>query len=270
VSGPSLDLPNPARTAPATWSRVVQVMGLPVSLALRGRHAGGPTAEAAWADATASLREADRVFSTYRDDSFVSRLGRGELRLADCPTEVAEVLALGEQARLESGGASDVHREGDDGDVQLDPSGVVKGWAVQRAAQHLVDLPDTDVCLGGGGDLVCHLADPDAPTARPWNIGVEDPHQPGRLVATIPLARGAVATSSATHRGQHIVDARTGRPPTSVASVTVTAADLVWADIDATAAYALGRDALTWLRSRPGRSGVVVWSDGSAETFATG
>ena len=56
----------------------------------------------------ATLREVDRVFSTYRADSFVSRLGRGEIDVADCPPEVAEVLALGERARLESGGAFDV------------------------------------------------------------------------------------------------------------------------------------------------------------------
>jgi hypothetical protein len=54
-----------------------------------------------------------------------------------------------------------------------------------------------------------------------------------------------------------------GPAPAGVASVTVVAASLTWADIDATAAYAHGRDAARWLRTRPGRSGLVVWSDGS-------
>lgn len=72
-----------------------------------------------------------------------------------------------------------------------------------------------------------------------------------------------MATSGTAHRGDHLVDARTGRPPAGVASVTVVAASLSWADIDATAAYAHGRDAARWLRTRPGRSGLVVWSDGS-------
>ena len=53
----------------------------------------------------AELREVDRVFSTYRDDSFVSRLDRGEVTLADGPPEVAEVLALGALAEEQSGGA---------------------------------------------------------------------------------------------------------------------------------------------------------------------
>ena len=74
-------------------------MGMPISLALRGRHADDRYGEAAWARALATLHEADRVFSTYRPDSHVCRLDRGEVTVADCPPEVGEVLALGELAR---------------------------------------------------------------------------------------------------------------------------------------------------------------------------
>jgi len=76
-----------------------------------------------------------------------------------------------------------------------------------------------------------------------------------------------VATSGATHRGGHVVDARDGSMPRRVASVTVVHADLTWADVDATAAYAQDGAALEWLRSRPGRSGLVVWADGRREVF---
>jgi FAD:protein FMN transferase len=250
--------PHPA--APRTVRRVGHVMNLPVSLAIRGRHADDDQARAAWAEVMATLREVDAVFSTWRPDSHVSRLGRGELALKDCPPEVAEVLALGEQAEHESQGAFRVRRPGPGGQVVLDPTGVVKGWAVERAADHLRALPSTDFCLSAGGDLVCRTLAPDAP---PWRIGVEHPQDPSRLVAVVPVLTGAVATSGTAHRGQHLVDARTGRPPTGVASVTVVAASLTWADIDATAAYAHGRDAARWLASRPGRSGLVVWADGS-------
>ncbi|HEY4728255.1 MAG TPA: FAD:protein FMN transferase, partial [Actinomycetes bacterium] len=85
----------------------------------------------------------------------------------------------------------------------------------------------------------CRTLDPDAP---PWRIGIEDPHHTDRLVAVAPVHTGAVATSGTAHRGDHLVNARTGRPPAGVASVTVVAAALSWADIDATAAYAHGRD----------------------------
>jgi thiamine biosynthesis lipoprotein len=245
-------------TATPVRRRVEHLMGLPVSVALRGRHEDGPRADAAWADLVADLRAVDRVFSTYREDSFVSRLDRGEVTAASGPPEVAEVLALGERARRESGGAFDIVRDG-----RLDPSGVVKGWAVERAARHLHALDDTDFCLSAGGDMVCRVSDPDRPA---WRVGIENPLSPKSLLATVAVRSAGVATSGATHRGQHVVDARTGRPVTGVASVTVIGPSLTWADIDATAAYAHGAQAADWLRTRPGRSAFVVWPDGTTTT----
>jgi thiamine biosynthesis lipoprotein len=113
--------------------------------------------------------------------------------------------------------------------------------------------------------MTCRTLDADSP---PWRIGIEDPADPIRVLAVVPVHTGAVATSGTAHRGQHLVDARTGRMPTGVASVTVVAASLTWADIDATAAYAHGEGAARWLETRPGRSGLVVWADGSTTTVA--
>jgi thiamine biosynthesis lipoprotein len=97
----------------------------------------------------------------------------------------------------------------------------------------------------------------------PWEIGIENPHDPQRLIAVVPIRSGAIATSGTAHRGAHLVDARTGTVPERVASVTVLAASLTEADVDATAAYALGRKAAAWLATRPKRRGLVVWSDRS-------
>lgn len=239
---------------------VEHVMGMPISLALRGRHSDDADAQDAWAEAVATLRDVDRVFSTYRPDSHVCRLDRAELSLTACPPEVLEVLALGERWRQESGGAFDVRRRGEDGELHLDPSGVVKGWAVERAARPLRHLDGTDFCLSAGGDMVCVTG----PGAAPWRIGIEDPRDPSRVAAVVPVGNGAVATSGLARRGAHITDARTGRVPSFVASVTVVASDLVRADLDATAAFALDASAASWLSAR-GSAGLVVWADGRAE-----
>jgi thiamine biosynthesis lipoprotein len=234
-------------------------MGMPISLALRGRHAEDDRAAEAWATALESLRDADRVFSTYRPDSYISRLNRGELTVTDCPPEVAEVLALGEQARRESQGAFDVRRNSG-----LDPSGVVKGWAVERAAKAFGQLAGTDYCLSAGGDMTCRVC---GPASAAWRIGIEDPQAPDKMVAVVPIRNGAIATSGLNRRGDHITDARTGTTPAALASVTVVHRSLTQADIDATAAFALGADGLAWLQSRPGRTGLVVLADGTRQLF---
>jgi thiamine biosynthesis lipoprotein len=245
---------------------VEHVMGMPISLAMRGRHADTDAGQDAWAAVMADLAAVDRMFSTYRADSVISRLDRGELDLEDCPAEVAEVLALGRQATEASEGAFATSLPAEPGEAggrrRLDPSGVVKGWAADRASSYLAGLEDTDFCLAAGGDIVCRAA----ADRDPWRIGIEDPHDPRRVIAVVPLRAGAVATSGGTHRGAHVVDARTGRPPTGVASVTVIGPSLTWADIDATAAYAQGAQAATWLRSRPIHSALVVTADGTALT----
>jgi thiamine biosynthesis lipoprotein len=240
---------------------VEQVMGMPISLALRGRHVDDAAARGAWLACVEQLRDVDRIFSTYRDDSWLSRLDRGEVGLDDCPPVVTEVLALGEQARLESDGVFDVRRPDATGRTRLDPSGVVKGWAVQRAMVFFGVLDDTDMCLSAGGDMACRVTSPERPA---WRIGIEDPRDPSRVLAVVPIRDGAVATSGSAHRGAHVVDARTGLVPIGLGSVTVVAADLVSADLDATTAFALGAGASDWLRRRR-RTGLVVGHDGSVD-----
>ena len=251
-------------SATTPFRYVEHVMGLPVSLAVRGRWAGTRRAEEGWARVVASLRRTDAAFSTYRSESWISRLGRGEVAVDDCPDDVRAVLDLAEQARVDSGGAFDVWSVGREETGGLDPSGVVKGWAVQRAAAELDDLEDTDFCLSAGGDMVCVTRQP---WSEPWRIGIEDPYDPSRVIAVVPVANGAVATSGLAHRGAHIVDPRTGRTPTELASLTVVGDDLTWVDIDATAGFVLGTAGIGWL-TRRGRAGVVVTSDGSARTFS--
>jgi thiamine biosynthesis lipoprotein len=139
---------------------------------------------------------------------------------------------------------------------------VVKGWAAERAATHLAALPDTDFSLSAGGDVTCRTLDP---AGRPWRIGIEDPHDAAALVAVVPVHTGAVATSGTARRGAHIVDARTGRAPTGLASVTVVGTSLTAVDVDATAAFALGADAAAWLRPRGHRAAVLVHADRRTE-----
>jgi thiamine biosynthesis lipoprotein len=72
----------------------------------------------------------------------------------------------------------------------------------------------------------------------------------------------SVATSGAYERGEHLVDPRTGRPPTGVLSVTVTGPDLGRADAYSTAAFALGSEAAGWTMRLPrGYEAMTITAD---------
>ncbi|MET9155058.1 FAD:protein FMN transferase [Streptomyces griseoflavus] len=228
-------------------------MGTVFSLDVRG---GEPdTVRAAVREAVAGLHRVDEVFSTYREDSQISRLARGELGVEECDPEVAEVLALAAEAeRVSEGWFSARHRG------RLDPTGIVKGWATERAARRLAAAGASGVSVNGGGDVQL-LGAPGA--GRPWRVGVSDPLRPGGLAAVVSAAGAdevAVATSGTAERGDHIVDPRTGRPAvTDLVAVTVVAPRLTWADCWATAAFAMGsREGLRWLESLPGVEGLLI------------
>ncbi|MGF1239237.1 FAD:protein FMN transferase [Streptomyces sp. 2-6] len=228
-------------------------MGTVFSFDVRG---GEPEAvRAALREAVAGLHRVDEVFSTYRADSEVSRLARGELTVAQCDPQVAEVLALGAEAERMSDGWFSLRYQG-----RLDPTGVVKGWAAERAARLVAAAGASGVSVNGGGDVQV-LGSPGAD--RPWRVGVSDPLRPGGLAAVVSAAgvpELAVATSGTAERGDHIVDPRTGRAAvTDLVSVTVVAPRLVWADCWATAAFAMGaREGLAWLESLPGVEALLI------------
>jgi thiamine biosynthesis lipoprotein len=200
------------------------------------------------------LERVDELFSTWRDDSEISRIGRGELPSRDASPEVATVLALCDDVCRLSGGAFDITfgaRAAIDprpGLGPLDPSGLVKGWAVERAATMLLDAGARSCCINAGGDVVVR-GRPSSDDA--WRIGIQHPWARGKLAAVVRLFDGAVATSGCYERGDHVVDPQTGLPAHGLASVTVIGPDLTMADAYATAAVALGTEGMAWLAERP-------------------
>ena len=232
---------------------VEEVMGIPMSLHLRGAGVDAPEAADAVAAAFASLREMDRIFSTWRDDSDIMRLRRGELTIERCDPLVAEALEIGSEATRVTGGAFTMLLPGDAGDLVLDPTGLVKGWAVERAAALLADLPGVSACLSGAGDLavVAHEDLPDeGPEAIVWRIGIEDPTDLARTAEVVTLTRGAVATSGTAARGAHLYDPAGRRMVGRPGSTSVHGPSLLWADIWATALFVGGTAARDAFPSR--------------------
>jgi FAD:protein FMN transferase len=215
-------------------------MGIPVGIEVRDEIEPD-----AMDCAFAHLRWVDATFSPCRPDSAVN----GE------PTPpVRAVLDRCEELRRRTGGWFDVRATG-----RLDPSGFVKGWALDGAAAILTAAGARNLCLHAGGDvLVRGQREP----GRPWRVGIQHPRRRDRVAAVLAAHDLAVATSGAYERGEHIVDPRTGRPPDGVLSVTVTGPDLGTADAYSTAAFAMGLDGPAWTATLDGFDALTILADG--------
>jgi thiamine biosynthesis lipoprotein len=219
-------------------------MGIPV-----GIEVDGVDAEAV-ERAFAHLRWVDAAFSPYLADSEISRLDAGTLALREASPAVRAVLARCDALRRDTGGWFDVRATG-----RLDPSGFVKGWAVEGAAAILTRAGARDFCLHAGGDVRVG-------GGRLWRVGVQHPRRRDRVAAVLGARDVGVATSGAYERGAHIVDPHRGRPPEGVLSVTVVAPDLGLADAYATSAFAMDLDGPAWTATLPGCHALTILADG--------
>jgi thiamine biosynthesis lipoprotein len=184
------------------------------------------------------LRFVDNTFSTYKPESEISRIERGELSVREAHREVGDVLERCEELREETHGYFDSRAGG-----SLDPSGLVKGWAVDHAAEILADAGSRNFAIYAGGDVV--VRGRPSPEER-WHVGIRHPHHADEVAAVVEAGNLAIATSGAYARGEHVLDPHTGRPPKGLLSVTITGPKLATADAYATAAFAMGSRGPAW------------------------
>jgi FAD:protein FMN transferase len=220
--------------------RIEHVMGIPVGIEVRD-----VIDPRALDHAFDHLRWVDATFSPYRPDSAVN----GE------PTpQVRAVLDRCAELTRRTGGWFDVRATG-----RLDPSGFVKGWALEGAAAILAAAGARNMCLHAGGDVIVRG---ERAAGEPWRVGIQHPRRRDRLAAVLAARDLAVATSGAYERGEHIVDPRTGRPPRGVLSVTVAGPDLGTADAYSTAAFAMGLEGPEWTATLDDYAALTILADG--------
>ena len=247
------------RVPGAEVRRARPAMGTVVSVHVHD-DAPGATIDAAIEAVFAEIEALEQVLSTFRPDSVISRINRGELHLLDAGAEVTEVMDACTWLEHHSEGAFTARRP--DGSGRLDPAGFAKGWITERAARQLDDAGLSHWYVGAGGDVITRGS---PAQGRRWRVGVAHPLTPGAVVATLELDGGAVATSGTAERGRHLWDGRTGDAAHALASITVVGPELAWADAFATAAFALGGAGLTWVRRFAGYEALAVTLEGAIE-----
>ena len=246
---------------PSSLTHQVEVMGTVVTLSLFD-EAGldGVRCESAFEEASGVLHEVDRVFSTYKADSPLSRLRRGELSLGQAPPEVADVLDLCRDAREATGGWFDPWAM----PGGVDPTGLVKGWAAGRALEALRASGAHGALVNAAGDLVGFGG---VSEHQAFKAGIADPREPTRLAAVVVL-RGALATSGTYERGAHLMNPHTRVRESAVASASVTGDDPALADAWATALCVGGEAVLEHLGRALGYEALLIGHDGRSVASA--
>ena len=246
--------------------RVEQIWGTAIGVDVRD-----PVSPATLDDVFDWFRRVDDLFSTWRDDTEISRIGRGELRIPDASPEVRTVLALCDRVTEESRGAFDIRVAADprveprEGFGPIDPSGLVKGWALDRAADQLQRAGVANFSINAGGDVLTRgRPEPDAL----WRVGIQHPWDRMSVAAVVGATDLAVATSGRYERGEHIIDPRTGTHPHGLMAVTVVGDELALADGYATAAVVLGPEGMEWLAGLGGVEGLGITDDRTVVTTA--
>lgn len=231
--------------------RVEHIMGMPIVLDVRDEDVDERAAE----DVFAWLRWVDATFSTYRHESEVSRIARGELCVEDAHPDVQWVLARCEQLRVETGGYFDANAGG-----SLDPSGLVKGWSIDRGAELLDRAGVRNYLLNAGGDMRIRGR---AVPSWSWRVGIQHPLEPQAVARVIETLDLALATSGEYARGRHVLDPHTGAPSEGILSVSIAGPDLATADAYATAAFAMGAErAPHWTARLRGYHALTILADG--------
>ncbi len=203
----------------------------------------------------------DERFSLYRDGSEISRINRGELQPNEYSDDMRTIFGLCALTKRQTGGYFEIAHDG-----RLDPTGVVKGWAIQQAAARLRAAGRRDFYIDAGGDIQIS----GTRHGTPWHVGIRNPFRRQENVKVLALTACGVATSGTAVRGQHIYDPfQPGVPLLEVVSLTVIGPSILEADRFATAAFAMGRRGIQFIEALPGFEGYQI-DAGARATYTSG
>ena len=234
------------------------IMGMPVTIEVVG-DADGQVAEAVFRH----FVDVDARFSPYKVDSELSAMNRGEIPWEAISPDMQDVLSLALLTRHETMGYFDIRRP----DGRVDPSGIVKGWAIRNAARLIDSAGHHNYCVEAGGDIQCRGYNEQG---QRWRVGIRNPFDSAQVVKVLVPGDCGVATSGAYDRGAHIYDPHTAKAASDeIASITVIGPDIYEADRFATAAFAMGRGGIAFIESLPGLEGYAI-DHGGIATMSSG
>lgn len=200
----------------------------------------------------------DEKFSTYKDKSEISLINKGQIKEDEYSQDMQEILNLSEKTKKETKGFFDIQMG-----TGLDPSGIVKGWAIKKVSDILKESGIKNFYINAGGDIQVSGKNAEG---KKWSVGIRNPFNPEKeVVKIIFLTDKGVATSGTYIRGEHIYNPhKRGEKIDKILSITVIGPDVYEADRFATAAFAMGEKGIDFIASLPGFEGYMIPKKGEA------
>ena len=199
----------------------------------------------------------DQKFSTYKEDSEISRINRRDLSIEQASADMRTIFTLAEQTKQATDGYFDIARNG-----IYDPSGIVKGWAIYHAAEIMSHHGYKSFYVDAGGDI--QMAGSNS-HGQPWRVGIRNPFNLHEIVKVLAVSNCGVATSGISIRGQHIYDPHTNNQlSTDLVSLTVIGPNIYEADRFATAVFAMGSAGIMFIEQLAGFEGYAIDRHGQA------
>lgn len=238
-------------------------MGMPIEIEIVG-----PDVQSALNDAFAYLVKVDERFSTYKEDSEISKINIGEIEESEVSDEMKEVFTLAEKTKKETDGYFDIRLPAQAGrpDGLIDPSGIVKGWAIRNAAELIRKAGYENFFVNAGGDIAMSGNPPAGGSeGGEWSVGIKNPFNKYEIVKVVYLRGKGIATSGSYIRGAHIYNPHApAQEIKDIVSITVIGPDVLEADRFATAAFAMGKDGINFIEGLLGFEGYMIDKDGIA------
>ena len=228
------------------------LMGMPVTAAIADPGANQDDLNAVFA----YFASVDERFSPYKTTSETSAVNHG-LPESEWSPEMRDVVELAERTLRETDGYFSVRTP----EGAFNPVGIVKGWAIKKAADLLRSRGFRNFFVDAGGDIEAAGRNAEG---KPWSVGIRNPFRHDEIVKTVFLSDIGIATSGTYIRGDHIFDPHTGTAVTDIVSLTVIAPDVCEADRFATAAFAMGANGIRFIENHPGLEGYAIDRNGIA------
>ena len=229
------------------------LMGMPITVEIVG------TRDATTINAVFDyLNQVDARFSTFKDNSEISAFNRREVLPAHLSAEMKEVLRWAAITRDQSKGFFEIRKP----DGTLDPSGIVKGWAIRNAARLIKQAGFENFYVEAGGDIQAEGLNAEGQT---WRVGIRSPFKTQDIIKVIGLKGRGMATSGNYVRGQHIYNPHAPEKKIEdIISLSVIGPDIFEADRFATAAFAMGEQGIFFIENMPGFVAYMVNAQGIA------